>query len=98
MSALRGLKNQALQGGVDGVYHMPRASTYCSAVTSADGKWEAWHFNGARGEAKCLIRLLDKNGNTLDSIRELIRVAPEEEAILRAFALQHHSHQNPVLL
>ena len=68
---------------------MPRAFTHCSAVTSAGGKFEAWHFNGARGEAKCLIRLLDKSGNTLDSIRELIRVAPEEEAALRAFAFQH---------
>lgn len=33
----------------------------------------AWHFGGPKGEAKCLIRLLDKNGSTLDSVRFAFR-------------------------
>ena len=32
---------------------------------------------------------MGKNGHTIEALRELIRVAPEEEAALRAFALQH---------
>lgn len=38
---------------------------------------------------KCLIRLLGKNGNTIDTLRQLIRASTEEETVLRAFALQH---------
>jgi hypothetical protein len=38
-------------------------------------------------EARCLVQLLGKNGHTIDKLRELIRVTPKEEAILRASSL-----------
>lgn len=34
-----------------------------------------------------MVQLLGKNGHTIDNLRELIRVTPKEEAILRASAL-----------
>ena len=34
-----------------------------------------------------MVQLLGKNGHTIDKLRELIRVTPKEEAILRASAL-----------
>ena len=34
---------------------MPRAFSHCSAVTPVDSKWEAGHFDGAKGGAKHLF-------------------------------------------
>ena len=73
------------------VCHMPPAFTHDSAV--ADNEGGAWSCTEPKWEARCLVQLLGKNGHTIDKLRELIRVTPKEEAILRASAL--HS---PVLI
>ena len=64
---------------------MPPAFTQCSAV--ADTEWQAWRCADPKWEARCLVQLLGKNGHTIEALRELIRVTPKEEAILRASAL-----------
>jgi hypothetical protein len=43
----------------------------------------------ARAEALGLYRMLGHDGNTVDAIRELIRVPPKIERVLRAFAHAH---------
>jgi hypothetical protein len=77
--------------GVEDVYHLPPAFTRCSAFKDNEGG--AWSCTEPKWEARCLVQLLGKNGHTVDKLRELIRVTPKEEAILRASAL--HS---PVLV
>lgn len=64
---------------------MPPALTHCSAVT--DNEWDAWLCAAPKFEARCLVQLLGKNGLTIDKLREVIRVTPKEEAILRVSAL-----------
>ena len=64
---------------------MPPAFTHCSAV--ADDEGGAWRCTEPKWEARCLVQLLGKNGHTIDKLRELIRVTPKEEAILRVSAL-----------
>ena len=60
---------------------MPPAYTHRSAVAGNEGGvWPKW-------EARCLVQLLGKNGHAIDKLRELIRVTPKEEAILRVSAL-----------
>ena len=73
------------------VCYMPTGFTHYSAV--ADNEGGAWSCTEPKWEARCLVQLLGKNGHTIDKLRELIRVTPKEEAILRASAL--HS---PVLV
>ena len=70
---------------------MPPAFTHGSEVPDNEGG--AWSCTEPKWEARCLVQLLGKNGHTIDKLRELIRVTPKEEAILRASAL--HS---PVLV
>ena len=64
---------------------MPPAFTHSSAV--ADNEGGAWRCTEPQWEARCLVQLLGKNGHTTDKLRELIRVTPKEEAILRTSAL-----------
>lgn len=64
---------------------MPPAFTHRSGV--ADDEGGVWRCAEAKWEARCLVQLLGKNGHTIDKLRELIRVTPKEEAILRASAL-----------
>ena len=64
---------------------MPPAFTHRSALAGNEGG--AWRCAEPKWEARCLVQLLGKNGHTIDKIRELIRVTPKEEAILRAAAL-----------
>lgn len=47
---------------------------------------EAWNFPPPRGEARALLSLLGKNGNTTESLLGLIRVTPTEGVLLRAAA------------
>jgi hypothetical protein len=63
---------------------MPPAFTHCSSV--AVNEWEAWRCAEPKSEARCLVQLIGKNGHTIEALRELIRVTPKEEAILRASA------------
>lgn len=40
----------------------------------------------AKAEARMLFSLIGRNGDTLETVRELIAVPPETEALLRQFA------------
>jgi hypothetical protein len=40
-----------------------------------------------------LLPLLGKNGDSLETLRELIRVSPEEQAALRAFLMADRVEQ-----
>ena len=64
---------------------MPPAFTHRSTV--ADNEGGAWRCAEPKWEARCLVQLLGKNGHTIDKLRELIRVTPKEQAILRTSAL-----------
>ena len=64
---------------------MPRVFTDRSAA--ADNEGGAWGCAEPKSEARSLFQLLGRNGHTIDKLRELIRVTPKEEAILRASAL-----------
>ena len=64
---------------------MPAAFTHYSAV--ADNEGGTWCCTEPKLEARCLVQLLGKNGHTIDKLRELIRVTPKEEGILRVSAL-----------
>jgi hypothetical protein len=56
---------------------MPHSPEYESMEGSAND-FEAWRFTGARTEARALFELLGRNGNTKESLLELIRVSPRE--------------------
>jgi hypothetical protein len=43
----------------------------------------------ARIEARALLATVGKNGDTIETLRELISVPPDIEALLRAFARTH---------
>ena len=47
----------------------------------------------ARNEARRLLPLLGENGDTPETVRELIRVSPEEQAALRAFLMADRVEQ-----
>ena len=47
---------------------------------------QAWYCGSAEQEARTLLPLLRAAGQTVAEILDLIRVAPEEERLLRAFA------------
>ena len=47
---------------------------------------EFLHGRSEREEARSLFRMIDHDGNTTDSIRELIAVSPQVERALRAYA------------
>ena len=64
---------------------MPPAYTHRSAVAGNEGG--VWRCGEPKWEARCLVQLLGKNGHAIDKLRELIRVTPKEEAILRLSAL-----------
>ena len=51
---------------------------------STDG--QAWYCGSAEQEARSLLPLLGTTGQTLADVLDLIRVTPEEEKLLRAFA------------
>jgi hypothetical protein len=51
---------------------------------------EAWHCGSAEQEARSLLPLLRTAGQTVADVLDLIRVGPEEEKRLRAFAEKFH--------
>jgi hypothetical protein len=67
---------------------MPHSPKYESREGSAND-FEAWHFAGARTEARALFGLLGRNGHTKESLLELIRVSPQEQAALKDCAARY---------
>src|ERR1700680_2465575 len=45
--------------------------------------------SAARAEVRALLVAVGKNGDTVESLRELISVPPEVEALLRAYGRAH---------
>jgi hypothetical protein len=62
----------------------PMLSTmeYCSTVSYG----QAWYCGSAEQEARSLLPLLRVAGQTVAGVLDLIRVTPEEEKLLHAFA------------
>lgn len=50
---------------------------------------DPWFLPAAEQEALGLLQLVGRNGDSAETIRQLIRVSPKEEEILRAFAAEH---------
>jgi hypothetical protein len=50
---------------------------------------ESFEGCSARAEARALLRLIGRDGNTVEAIRELIAVPARTERALRAFARAH---------
>jgi hypothetical protein len=50
----------------------------------------------ARVEAKALLALAGKNGDTIESLRELISVPSEIEAVLSAFARAYPEEEREI--
>ena len=46
---------------------------------------DLWLTGNAKEEAKTLARLIGNNGDTIETLRELISVSPAEEAELRTW-------------
>jgi hypothetical protein len=46
-------------------------------------EFQVWQFSEPRMEAKALFALLGRNGDTEESLLELIRIAPQDQAVLR---------------
>ncbi len=55
---------------------------------------EPWLWSAAspQAEARLLFSMIGRNGDSLESIRELISVPPHVETLLRAFAQEHPEH------
>ncbi len=47
------------------------------------------HMPCARAEAQSLLKLVGKNGDTVETVRELIGVSPRIEAMLKLYAEKH---------
>jgi hypothetical protein len=64
-------------------------------VRSIAGDAEAWRFTAPREEAKSLLRLhlLDRETNSLDTLRQLIRVHPGQEVALLQFVAAYIESQ-----
>jgi hypothetical protein len=46
-------------------------------------EFQVWQFSKPSIEAKALFTLLGRNDNTEESLLELIRIAPQDQAVLR---------------
>jgi hypothetical protein len=62
-----------------------------AGTLSSEGDYSRWLDWNARptDEARSLFKLVGRNGDTVESVRELIAVPPETERNLRSFICQH---------
>ena len=62
------------------------------AAPEEDTAFDPWSFGlSAKNEARLLFAMIGRNGDTVETIRELIAVPPRTERLLKAYA-----EQNPI--